>query len=223
MNRHRGIVENFIGHFRRQASSIGGVTDPLFRQILAATALDPLARAAYGKPKRHRDNLQRLVEELTTWDARNRVSLVQLRLKLSEQKRTRYRLYREANRRLKQLPPARRYPGAELSPTFDEMLLFATPMEESALRDCRYSALFCAHRNTLVHEFRPPGYGHDWSGTKTHAFYGPSAFSERELVFPPGFLEYILVEAINGVEQHLVDMRIDPYTQFEFGSLWRYK
>jgi hypothetical protein len=81
----------------------------------------------------------------------------------------------------------------------------------------------CAHRNTLVHEFRPPGYGHDWSGRKTSAFYGVSAFSERELVFPPGFFAYILDEAIVGVEQHLIAQRIDPYAQFEFGSTWRYK
>lgn len=218
MTRIRSVVANFVRHFRQQATAIAGVTDPLFRQLLAAAALDPLARAAYGKPKRHRDNLQRLVEELTTWNARDRVSLIQLRLRLSEQKRARFRLYREATRRWKLLPPAHCYPGAELSPTFDEMLPFAASMEVGVLQDCRYSALFCAHRNTLVHEFRPPGYGHDWSESKTRAFYGPSAFSERELIFPPGFFRYILDEAINGVEQHLLIQHIDPYARFEFGS-----
>jgi hypothetical protein len=141
MNRLLGMIANFIGHFRRQATSIADVTDPLFRQLLAASALDPLARAAYGKPRRHRDNLQRLIEELTTWNARDRVSVVQLRLKLSEQKRARFRLYRESTRRWKQLPPARHYPGADLSPTFDEMLPFAAEIEIGTLQDSRYSAV----------------------------------------------------------------------------------
>lgn len=220
----RDAIANFASHFRRQAALISEVSNPLFRQLLAATALDPLARAAYGKPKRHRNNLQRLVEELTSWDSRDRISVVQLRLRLAQLKRTRYKLHREATKIWQELPSPHVFPSTAISPTIADLLPLATEEQEiAALADSRYSALFCAHRNTLVHEFRPPGYGHDWSGRKTHAFYGPSAFSERELVFPPGFFEFILSEAISGVEQHLAFNQINPYEQFEFGSLWRYK
>jgi hypothetical protein len=215
-------IATYIGYFRKQAECVATVADPMFRQVLYATLLDPLARAAFGKPVKHRDNLQRLVEELTQWEARFRVSLPQLRLRLLEDKRSRFRLYREVSKRLKAWP-SNYFPEASSSPLHAELLPFAAKADGIALDNSTYAALFCAHRNNLVHEFRPLGYGTDWSGRKSIAFYARSSFSPRELVFPVGLFAYLVEEALHGVEAHLRTSKIDPYTRFEFGSLWRFR
>jgi hypothetical protein len=223
MQRRDALIDTFIGHFRAQHKKIAEVHDPVFRQLLCAVALDPLARAAYGPAKRHRDNLQKLLEEQTVWPGRKKVSLEQLLLRLKRKSRGRHRLAVAARRVLAQLPPGRRYPSIDLSPDQAELIPLAAGDELKYIADSTYSALFCAYRNTLVHEFKPPARSHDWSERKDYPFYGISSYSDRELVFPVAFFQRVLGEAIDGVETHLRSNRIDPYKNFEFDAMWHYR
>lgn len=57
-------VEQFISHFKGEAISLDKVASTLHRKILRATALDPLARAAYGSSG-NRQRFTKLIRELS--------------------------------------------------------------------------------------------------------------------------------------------------------------
>lgn len=219
---YRSEVQMFLDHFREQASSIAQINDPFHRKVLYAAAFDPLARAAYGAVGTHRDRLVRLVRELASWPDAERVSLPQLQLRLREAKRTRYRLYRQASQRLQKWLHARPTPLSR-SPDLSEMLQYATQPEQVHLKDAQYVQLFYTYRNNLVHEFREPGYGADWSGRSTEPFYGSSIYGPWELVLPVAFFASLYESTLVGLEKHLLLHKINPYDQFQFGSLWRAK
>jgi hypothetical protein len=108
------------------------------------------------------------------------------------------------------------------SPTLAEMSAFATEGELEALRVHTYAELFYTFRNNLIHEYREPGYGTDWSRNATEPFYtNLSSFGQRELVFPIAFVESLYEQALRRVSQHLLLNKINPHGRFNFGSHWR--
>jgi hypothetical protein len=218
---YKDAVDQFVAYFRDQSSSIANVTVPMYRKVLYATALDPLARAAFGNIG-HRERIVRLIHELTTWGARNRISLPQLSLGLRDAKRGRYRLYRQVSRRLYHWPPGHII-RVDASPTEAELLPFASAQEKKLIASCRYPELLYTYRNNLVHEFREPGYGIEMSSDKDQAYYTSMIDAPWELVFPVGFFAAICEQAVSGLQTYLLKHKIDPYTRFQFGSLWRAK
>lgn len=214
-------VELFIDHFRRERQAISEVSLELHRKILYCSALDPLARAAFGKIGGHRSRMVDLLINHTDWSDSRRVSLFQLTFHLRGMKRTRFRLYREAKRRLDLSPPRRRL-ALSGSPLYAEMLPYAAPEELKALARYMYAELFYTYRNNLIHEYREPGYGTDWSRKADAPFYtNLSSFGQRELVFPLAFLTGLYEQALVSVERHLLKEKINPHMRFEFGSHWR--
>ena len=214
-------VQQFIGHFREQGSAIAEVASELHRKILYCSALDPLARAVCAPKTKNRPRFVNLLLNHTDWQDAGRISLFQLACHLRLTKRTRFRLYREVKRRLEASPPRRRMPLSS-SPTLAEMSAFATAGELEALQSHSYAELFYTFRNNLIHEYRQPGYGTDWSRKATEPFYTSlSSFGERELVFPIAFVESLYEQALQHVSQHLLTNKINPHTRFNFGSHWR--
>jgi hypothetical protein len=218
---YKDSVDQFIGYFRDQINSIASVTVPMYRKILYATALDPLARAAFGNIG-HRQRFVRLINTLTSWKARNRVSLPQLNLGLRDAKRSRYRLYREVSRRLNHWPPADII-RVDASPTEAELLPFASTDEEKVITSCSYPELLYTYRNNLIHEFREPGYGIEMSSDTDNAYYASMIDGPWELVFPVGFFATTCEQAVSNLHTYLLNHQINPYTRFQFGSLWRAK
>ncbi len=216
-------VERFIQHFRTEADKLRQPGLPLHKKILYATALDPLARAAYGSGGGHRARLTRLIRELSGWSDAERVSLAQLRERLRDLGLYRRKLYRSVSERLHALEDGLRV-GLQRSPFQTELLPLAQPDEIHVIADCRYSELFYTYRNALVHEFREPGYGWDISGTSMRPFY-MSYLNKRawELVYPVLFFERMLDSTLDGLRAHLLQGRIDPYKRFQFGTMWKSK
>lgn len=213
-------IEQFIEHFEREAASVQKVVSPLHRKILCATALDPLARAAFG-PGFNRDRFTRLIRELSGWTECERISLPQLQQRLRVAQRSRYKLYREVSRRLHDWGSGLRI-GLQRSPLAAELLPIAQEKEAKLISECEYSELFYSYRNSLVHEFREPGYGWDVSGKGVRPFYMSYLGREGqwELTFPVHFLENLLNDTIGRVKSHLLRAKIDPYRRFQFGSMW---
>jgi hypothetical protein len=213
-------VEQFIDHFEREANSVRKVVSPLHRRILCATALDPLARAAFG-PGFNRDRFTKLIRELSGWADCERISLPQLQQRLRAARRSRFKLYREVSRQLQDWGSGLRI-GLHRSPLAAELLPLAQGKEAKLISDCEYSELFYSYRNSLVHEFREPGYGWDVSGKGLRPFYMSYLGREGqwELTFPVAFLESLLIDTIAGVKSHLLHGKIDPYSRFQFGSMW---
>ncbi len=212
-------VSRFVAHFQSQVKSLEQVESLMLRKLLYATALDPLARAAFGNIG-HRTRMVRLIDELTTWDGRELVSLPQLKLALSEAKRGRGRLAREVRCQLGNWQPGLVIPIAN-SPKQSELLPLATPAEEKLINACLYSNLFYTYRNNLVHEFREPGYGIELSTDGDFAYYTSTINGPWELVFPVRFFSSLFEEVLVELKAYLIRNNIDPYNQFEYGSLWR--
>ena len=215
-------ILNFIGYFRGMIADIESVAPLLFRKILYATVLDPLSRAAFGKDDDHHKRIVRLLDELTDWQERDRVSLPQLVLALEENNLRQGRLYSKAKALLAQWPPGHVL-RLNQSPLKNDFSVFAGLVEARILSSKRYAELFYTYRNNLVHEFREPAYGIEMPSDKDQPYYSSMIDNPWQLVFPIGFFARIASEALNGLEKYLFRMDIDPYSQFEFGSLWRAK
>ena len=219
---HSDSIQQFVDYFRDQEASIFPVQPILYRKIIYATALDRIARAAFGKVEKHRARSLRLIDELTNWLDRDRVSPSQLCLALEEMGNISGPLYVEVKTRLQNWSP-----GEVLrlnnSPLLSELEPIARSSEKCILSSCRYAELFYTYRNNLVHEFREPGYGIEMSADDDQPYYHSMIDDPWQLVFPVGFFARIFSEALVGLEALLVRYDIDPYTQFEFGSRWRAK
>jgi hypothetical protein len=216
---HRLAITEFIEHFRGHAEMLNAVTPNLYRKILYATALDPLGRAAFGGTETHGNRITRLLDELIEWDEKHRVSLPQLALVLSEKDRTSGQLCQRVIELLSQWTPGEViYLSA--SPHISELSPLTIPEEGSLLKAATYAQLFYTYRNNLIHEFREPGYGVEWSAGK-EPYYHAMIDNPWQLVFPVGFFARLYQEVLSGLEAFLVRTDIDPYSQFEFGSRWR--
>lgn len=213
-------IEQFVEYFRDQESLISPVQPILYRKIIYATALDPIARAAFGKVGRHRARSLRLIDELTNWRDRDRVSLPQLCLALEDKGFISGLLYTEAKARLEHWSPGEVL-RLDNSPLLQELESIAQPPEKCVLSSCRYTELFYTYRNNLVHEFREPGYGIEMSSDKDQPYYHSMIGDPWQLVFPVGFFARLYAEALTGLRTLLVRYDIDPYSQFDFGSRWR--
>ena len=222
MPRYRSEVDQFLEHFVAQAQDIGQVVSPFHRKVLYAAAFEPLARAAYGTSGTHRERIVKLIRDVAKWPESERVSLPQLKLRLLGAKRHRYTLYRATSKRLAEWENGGKVLLSS-SPTTTEVLAEAKPEEHIHVRDAQYVQLFYTYRNNLIHEFREPGYGTDWSGKSIHPFYGSYIDGSWELVFPVGFVGALYEQTFLGLREHLLANKIDPYKQFKFGSLWRAK
>ena len=206
---YKNEVDRFIAHFKGELKSVRGVTAPLHRKVLYATALDPLARAAYGSKSGHRDRLTRMIRDLSGWQNSERVSLPQLQLKLRLAGLFRRRLYRHVSLKLQSWDEGERI-GLQHSPQVHELASLADTKEAKIIEDARYSELFYTYRNNLVHEFREPGYGWDISGTAGRPFYMSYHGEEGkwELVFPVRFFDDLVAESIDGLSAHLLCERL---------------
>jgi hypothetical protein len=215
-------VEKFINYFEDQAVAIAGVKTPLHRIILYTTALDPLARAAYGAGLTHRARIIKLINELSGWTDCVRISLPQLQQLLRKKRRYRYKLYRDVSTRLNQWQDATSIPLSE-SPMEATLTPLAQSDELKQIRACQYAELLYTYRNNLVHEFREPGYGWDVSGKWSEPYYMSYIDKPWELVFPVRFFESVLIGTLNGLQGYLIQNKINPYKRFEFGTLWSAK
>ena len=214
-------IAQFVEHFRAQAQAISEVKLEMHRKLLYCSALDPLASAVSGRRGTHRQRLTHLLTNHSGWDDASRVSLFQLSCHLRDQRRTRFRLYREVTRRLSLNPPRRRQ-RLGTSPHVTELQPFASPEDGSIINLYNYGNLFYTYRNNLVHEYREPGYGTDWSRAEDEPFYtNLSAFGTRELVFPLSFIAKLYDRTLINVEAHLLRTKTNPHTRFQYGSHWQ--
>jgi hypothetical protein len=212
-------IQGFIEYFESQTAQINTVKPLLFRKILCAAALDPLARAAFGTNNGHHKRMIRLIDELTSWQEKDRVSLPQLALTLQD-RRLHTALYDDILRRLNNWPEGHVLRLTE-SPLLTELMPLACPEEEPIVASARYAELFYTYRNNLIHEFREPGYGFEFSDDGDSPYYHGMINEPWQLVFSIGFISKLVSDAVTGLEKYLVAHQIDPYSQFEFGSLWR--
>ena len=217
---YKSEVDLFIDHFNQQVTvlhSVGG--SPLHRKILYVTALDPLARAAYGPKLGNKQRITKLIRELSGWSDCERVSLPQLQQRLRASGHYRHKLYRGVSAQVNQWESGSKL-GLSASPMASDLMSLARAGDDKFISECQYAELFYTYRNNLVHEFREPGYGWDLSGKSSEPYYMSYIDKPWELVFPVRFLETLVANTLVGLKSHLIRSKIDPYKNFQFGTMW---
>lgn len=218
MRAYRRDIDIFVEHFQSHARDIEHVQPIMYRKVLYAAALDPLARAAFGNIG-NRVRMVRLIDELTPWPNKDRVSLPQLGLLLKKERRGRFRLCRFVKSQLSEWSDGQVL-RLDASPQHAELVPYAAPPERSMLARCRYAELFYSYRNNLVHEFREPGYGIEMSADGSEPYYHSYINGPWELVFPVEFFARLFQDALGRLQSLLERERRGPHSQFDFGTLW---
>jgi len=100
--------------------------------------------------------------------------------------------------------------------------------ETIAAMDSRYDLLLYTYRNSLLHEFRAPGYGFDFPEEENPFYQNMSHLSGQEgrefswqLSFPISFLRRLCFSSIWGLWVLLTKEGRDPYPAYQFGSRWK--
>lgn len=214
-------ADTFIEHFEDQLQSIRLVDSVLHKKILYAATLDPFSRACYGKDGTHRERVSRVIKELSGWTSHSRVSLPQLQLNLEQsQEESNGNLYVEVCSALGGWPEGqliRLHQGPEIG-----SLESLTDNEEQAklVARCQYVNLFYNYRNALIHEFREPGYGFEFSSDGSEPYYHGMIDSPWQLVYPVAFFDSLVESVLNNLSEFFEVNNIEPHDQFEFGSTW---
>jgi hypothetical protein len=219
-------IEQYTNHFRGHMPQIRSIPEVLYRKILYVTLLDCLSRAAFPETKYNRDRFIKFIENFGNWTDKDRISTPQLVLLLNKNSLAGGRLYRKVSRHLKKWPDARVIrPNSDFH--VNELYDLAESNEILYIENAKYLRLLYIYRNHLVHEFREPGYGMDFSDDDSSPYYFSMLSLELveqeptwELVFPCSFLHELCSKSVEGLERHLKSQGINPYDSYQFGTLW---
>ena len=111
--------------------------------------------------------------------------------------------------------------------SFDKLRPLASNSDRKIISSCQHYNLLYQQRNFLVHEFREPGYGLGFNGHFAGPHYehhlNADSSSRLELVYPVGFVFKCVLASLEKLRIHYQKEKIDPYSSYEFGSLWHHK
>jgi hypothetical protein len=228
-------IERFTDYFLRQVNEIEAVTGPspqenkLFQKMLFSILLDTLSVAAsptiFDKNKKR---FTTFINSCSSWPDKNKVSSPQLLLTLKKQQLTNGAIYSFVSSKV------RAWGGggtlrSDVDPTMDEIIaLNGSRAETAAAQNSRYDLLLYAYRNSLLHEFRQPGYGFDFP-EEENAFYQSMLHASGQegegfswqLSFPLLFFRRLCLSSIWGLHILLTKENRDPYEAYPFGSRWQ--
>lgn len=225
---NQDAINQYYSYFKEQLDKIKTLETPLYQNVLLVTLIDTWARAKYPKVQSDKQRFIDFITEYSDWKDCNRVSLSQLSYLLKEHRETSDgRLIKEVSVRLGKWQSGIIY-RLDVDPCMPEINSFSTTDKEKKLVACsRHSDLLYTYRNHMVHEFRNPGYGMEMSNDGTspyyHGMFDPSSSqSTWELVYPAKFLRNTAEHLLDNLKQYLQSKDIDPYSSYEFGSIWNH-
>ena len=237
-----GDIEQYIEYFENQLRGITSLTlieqlnvpavsIPMYKKLHIVSMIDTWGRARFPKIKRNNKRFIRTIKECSGWDDCQRISLPQMAItlqctsnKISSSFKT------TAESMLIKWDYGHIYRINEVDPTENEIINLAETEEDKKIarkifKKAMHANLFYTYRNHLVHEFREPGYGIDFSNDDSSPYYhGMDSLdgeSSWELVYPLGFFIAIACSILKNLKKHLIDNDMNPYYFYEFGSLWK--
>lgn len=217
-------IAKYVGHFRKRLPEIAGIANSHYRKTLYVTLLDCLSRAAFPNVKGNRVRFVTFIDTCSSWSYRDRVSTPQLKLALDDSCMSSGALYADTASRL-----AAWSEGSILrpdsDPTINDLRALMNVSEKPCVEKARYAELLYTYRNHLVHEFREPGYGMEFSDDPSTPYYHTmsqlnTGGSSWELVFPNAFFHSLCEQSVVGIKAHLKSSEINPYDAYQFGTLW---
>ena len=206
-----------------------------FKKVLFVSIIDALSRSVSGHSAGNRARFTGVVSEFGDWSDRNRISAPQLKILLDQLPS---REFDEARKFISKL--IERNSTGRLVPLSDDpennslgsiwpVGTDAKVWEQVSLNALTHVNLLYQFRCTLVHEFREPGYGMEFSGDRDAPYYhGMTTIDDRsnpkdfrlELVYPTGFFQSMARRILANLDTHFRKNSIDPYESYVFGSSW---
>jgi len=227
-------IATYMDHFRSHLAAIqkieAGAHTALYRKVLYVAALDALAKCIYPR-KDNRGRQVALLERFSEWDDRHRVSLPHLDGLLARTPDPEFaKLRRYVREQLSKWPHGQSGSPSQ-DPDIKEVKRYwpankehRSPLEGVKLESLQHVHLFVAYRNSLVHEFRSPGHGYEFSSDDPSYFgelrgeVGDNVSVVRLLNYPEGFFKRITTKCLDNVEIYLTEYDINPYNSYVFGD-----
>lgn len=199
------------------------VENASFRKALYLILTDALSTLRFPDYRSPGNRFVNFVNTYGGWVDCDRVSLPQADLLLNDTKKGDATLAAVVSGRLAQWPDGK---VVDLSsdPFPNEL-----PDPMGVLRDCQHGRLLWAMRNTLLHEFRHPGYSFEgMSPGRDGPYYHQTHFVEGalagqigwELVVPDRFLERLALRCLDGLVAWFRSEQIDPRLIGYQGRSW---
>jgi hypothetical protein len=218
-------IEKFCSYFEEQIHKIENLKEPLYQKILIITLMDTLSRVWSQGVTQNKKRFINLITNCIQWEHRERVSIPMTYYRLVDRKDVSTILTEYFQKLINQLDYGKIY-RLEIDPFFSEIEhLIKTNEEKDILVKSRHLELLYIYRNHLVHEFRKPGHGMEFSDNNESPYYhGMTNLSLRkdtwELVYPTRFLMNFSKIALSNIKKFLLQNNFDPYSYFQFGSPW---
>lgn len=218
-------INTFCQHFSDQIRYISQKADGLHCRILWVTMFDAISRAA--NPHLADKNKIRVItflEDFCDWPDKDRVSIPQLKMLLGKKGVTSGALMTDILRRLATWKTNSTIWSLKDDPPPEDLLVNANLNEIKLIEDAKHKSRFYRYRNSLVHEFRTPGYGMDEISHCKSPFYHymnvVGGIGEWELVYPASFLNRLCEIGLQNLKKALIKEGRNPFDAYEFGSLW---
>lgn len=237
-------VERFIGYFKDQIEEVRALNTKhaeLYRRILYASILDTLAGTVLPR-RTNRDRFVYFVRRFCQWPDGERVSLPHLVQLIKRNPDPAFEKLREWTLSAYRALPVH---GGSLmpishDPAFDDVQSkwpsskeHRMPLEGVDLVSLQHVELLYAYRNTLVHEFRIPGYGMEFAEDENPFYHHMSHIEDdstdeddsllrgtAELVYPWRFLHRLCDTALGQLKTYLLTNELNPYDARVFGTYW---
>jgi len=215
----------------------------IFQQLLYVSVLDTLARSVKSNQRENKKRFVSFVRRFCQWQDGERVSLPHLAQFLKKNPDPAFQELRDwVFKKYKAMPvhnskfmlisddPA--YKDVERLWPVDKKN--NAPIEKIQLDSLNHFHLLYAHRNTLVHELRAPGYGMNFANMEVPHYHGRSIKGDEdavsakgdedavsaELVYPRKFLHHLCQTALQNLEKYFLTNKLNPYDSFKFGTYW---
>lgn len=228
---NKKAIDRYHEYFEKQFAQISSIENPFYRKILLVVILDTLARAKPPQVKGNRDRFVQLITTCTDWKDHDRVSLPQLSLHLTAT--TSAQLSNKVNLLHSNWGLGQKYMLDRDPWTSELQSLAKTDVDRALIENCRHINLLYDYRCHLVHEFRQPGQGEEFNHDDNLPYYfnlnlcHPDLTSNapkesRELVYPLGFFIDLAIASLKNLREYLYQNDLDPYSFYEFGTIWKH-
>lgn len=224
---NKDSIETFCNYFQDRIDEIEALNNPLYQKILIVILLDTSSRVwTKGLENKNKLRFLKMVGECIRWQDSDKISIPM----------TFYRLENvdfKVNDALKSIFSdllhkfqEGRILRLDIDPLYFEIEHLAENCQEKKiLNNSRHAELFYTYRNNLIHEFRKPGHGMEFSDDNESPYYHSMTDLVNnhdiwELVYPTAFFISIAKIALDSIKAFLTFNDLDPYSFFKFGSPW---
>ncbi|MBK8574206.1 MAG: hypothetical protein IPN90_00485 [Elusimicrobia bacterium] len=223
-------IAGFIGFFEVEIKKISSDEHRLHKKILFVSLLDTLSRVVFPRAG-GRERFVAFISEFSLWATKCKVSLPHLSQLLTSAPEPEFENLRMHVQRLYQQWGKGEIIHLDRDSDYEEIVRFWPGGKSGGKRVAgvgldalQHIHLLYTYRNSLVHEFRAPGYGVEFPNDNEPFYMNtklvPDETETWELSYPESFLKLLVETCVSHLKLYLDKNMIDPYTSFTFGSYW---